>query len=153
MELELPVSWLNSSSGRASSSSTRTAASGASSSSATSMATAVVSPWPTSSRGSRKRMVPSVSTESASRAEVGAPARMNRSPRSTRSAGAGRLGTTAWAGCGARTSAPARVTRASVGAATRYVRKERRLCPVMLLCPQPLRGPAFTDLPRLVTDT
>ncbi len=56
---EPPVSWLNSSSGRASASVTRTCSRGRSSSSAISIAVEVVMPWPTSARGSAKDAVPS----------------------------------------------------------------------------------------------
>ncbi|WP_244900291.1 hypothetical protein [Streptomyces nanshensis] len=90
-----------------------------SSSSATSIATAVVRPWPTSSRGRRKWTVPSSSTRSTSRWDVGLPARISTSPRSRTSAGAGGEGTAARASAGAAASVAMPVATASVGAATR----------------------------------
>ena len=57
-----PVSWLKSSSGRASASVTLTLVTGSSSSSAMIIAVEVMIPWPFSDRGSAKDAVPSVWT-------------------------------------------------------------------------------------------
>ena len=57
---EPPVSWLNSSSGRASARVTSTLSTGRSSSSAMIIAVEVVMPWPTSARGSANDAVPSL---------------------------------------------------------------------------------------------
>ena len=66
-----PVSWLKSSSGRASASVTFTLLTGSSSSSAMIIAVEVMIPWPFSDRGSANDAVPSVLTVTVTRLEVG----------------------------------------------------------------------------------
>lgn len=79
---EPPVSWLNSSSGRASARVTWIFSSGRSSSSATSIALEVVMPWPTSARGRAKEAVPSLSSRMVIRFAVGSAAWVSMSLRS-----------------------------------------------------------------------
>ena len=66
-----PVSWLKSSSGRASASVTFTLSTGSSSSSAMIIAVEVVIPWPFSDRGSANDAVPSELTVTVTRLAVG----------------------------------------------------------------------------------
>lgn len=131
--LEPPVSWLKSSSGRASASVTFTLSRGRSSSSATIMALEVVTPWPTSARGRAKWAVPSASRRMVMRWLVGRAARVRSSFRSRSSAGPGRDGTSAGAAAaasaGARASTPSRAATVRVGAARTYPRNRRRLMP------------------------
>ena len=82
MVLEPPVSWLNSSSGRASASVTCTLSSGRSSSSAMIIAVEVVMPWPTSARGSANDAVPSALTATVISPAVGSAASVSTSVRS-----------------------------------------------------------------------
>ncbi len=82
MLLDPPVSWLNSSSGRASAWVMRTCESGTSISSAMIMAIAVLIPWPTSVRCSSKDTVPSSSTVTVMRFAVGRAASRRKSMRS-----------------------------------------------------------------------
>jgi len=79
---EPPVSWLNTSSGRASASVTSTIASGTPNSSATSMPQAVSMPWPDSARGSSSLMRPSLPTASRTSGMVGSAVCRMASPRS-----------------------------------------------------------------------
>lgn len=79
---EPPVSWLNTSSGRAFASVTRTFSTGRVSSSAMSMAAAVVMPWPTSARGIAKCATPCSSRVMLISCEVGRAECVCRSPRS-----------------------------------------------------------------------
>ena len=118
IEFDPPVNWLNSNSGRASASVMRILSSGRSSSSAISIATDVVMPWPTSARGSANDAVPSVFSWIAIRLDVGAAARVSRSPRSIRSDGSGGDGTAAPAACGVSASLPSFAATTSVGAAS-----------------------------------
>ena len=69
--VEPPVSWLNSSSGRAGARVTTTFSTGRSSSSAISIAVEVVMPCPTSIRGSAKWAVPSSRISTVTRLAVG----------------------------------------------------------------------------------
>ena len=80
--LDPPVSWLNSSSGRASASVTRTLSTGSSSSSAIIIAVEVVMPWPISVRGSANDAVPSSWTVIVIRFAVGRAASVRKSLRS-----------------------------------------------------------------------
>ncbi len=82
MVFEPPVSWLNSSSGRASARVTVTFSTARFISSAIVIATAVVMPWPTSARGSANETVPSGLTSTVIRFEVGSAASVSRSLRS-----------------------------------------------------------------------
>nr|WP_205752704.1 hypothetical protein [Cryptosporangium phraense] len=111
-----PVSWLNTSSGRASASVTRTRSSGTDSSSAMSIADEVVMPCPTSARGSANETVPSALTTTEIKFDVGAAASVIRSLRSTISVRS--------AAAGPEPSRSAAATR--VGAARTYPRKRRR---------------------------
>lgn len=111
--LEAPVSWLNSSSGRASASVTRTRSSGTASSSETSMAVEVVMPCPTSARGRAKETVPSASTSTVMRPEVGSAAAVMTSLRSRSSVRSGAAGAARAAGAGASWAAATRVGAAS----------------------------------------
>ena len=79
---EPPVSWLNSSSGRASASVTDIFSSGRSSSSAISIAEDVVMPCPTSARGRAKEAVPSAPIRIVIRFDVGSAAWVSMSLRS-----------------------------------------------------------------------
>jgi len=120
MVLEPPVSWLSTSSGRASLSVTCTRSSGTSSSSAMSMPSDVVMPWPTSARAMEKPIVPSSLTTTLIRLAVGAAAMSCRSPRSTSSEISG----------GEKMLAPAMLAEATrVGAAMRKPRTLRRVNP------------------------
>ena len=128
--LDPPVSWLNSSSGRASSRTTSTSASRASISSATTWATAVVMPCPTSARGSRTTTRSAAVTSITSRCCVGRAASVSASLKSTSSA--------TWAPAGAScptTASAMRTPTASVGAAAAYSRNRRRVIPVDVLFP------------------
>ena len=118
MVFDPPVSWLNSSSGRASASVTETRSTGRSSSSAMSIAVDVVMPWPFSERGSANRTIPSVPSVSVISIEVGAAASVWASVRSRSSAGPGSDGMTAGAVAACAASGRA-IAIASVGAATR----------------------------------
>ena len=80
--LDPPVSWLNTSSGRASASVTLTLPTGRSSSSAMSIADEVVMPWPTSMRGRANDAVPSSWTTTVIRLAVGRAASVSMSLRS-----------------------------------------------------------------------
>jgi hypothetical protein len=80
--LEPPVSWLKTSSGRASASVTVTLSSGSSSSSAMIIAVEVVMPCPFSDRGSANEAVPSSWTVIVSRLAVGRAASVRKSLRS-----------------------------------------------------------------------
>ena len=82
MELEPPVSWLKSSSGRASAWVILTRSTGRSISSAMTMAMAVLMPWPTSVRWSAKLTVPSSCTVIVIRFAVGRAASRRKSSRS-----------------------------------------------------------------------
>ncbi len=79
---EPPVSWFQTSSGRAGASVTTTFSTGTSSSSAMSIAVEVVIPWPTSIRGSAKEAVPSSLMVTVIRFAVGWAASVCRSSRS-----------------------------------------------------------------------
>ncbi len=125
--LEPPVSWPVSRSRRASARLTRTLLSGSPSSSPMSMATAVVMPWPTSSRGrAQDTPPPSSATSTISEGSEPRAARIRKSPRSIWSDGSGEPGS-AWA---TPSSRPYLTPTASVGAATRKVRNWRRSTPV-----------------------
>ena len=80
--LEPPVSWLNSSSGRASARVTTTLSTGRSSSSAMIIAVEVTMPWPFSERGSAKWAVPSALIVSVISPAVGIAAEVSMSLRS-----------------------------------------------------------------------
>ena len=82
MVLEPPVSWLNTSSGRASASVTFTLLTGRSSSSAMSIEVEVTMPWPTSMRGRANDAVPSLCTTTVIRLAVGRAASVSMSLRS-----------------------------------------------------------------------
>lgn len=120
--LEPPVSWLNSSSGRALARVTRTRSMGTSISSAISMAVEVVIPWPTSARGRANDTVPSSCTSTVIRPEVGRAAAVITSFRSASSVISGE-GMPSAAARGAEDSSAAAT---SVGAARTYPRKRRR---------------------------
>lgn len=79
---DAPVIWLKRSSGRASARLTRIRSSGRSSSSAISIAEEVVTPCPTSARGSTKEAVPSSWTSIVIRPDVGRAASVSMSLRS-----------------------------------------------------------------------
>ena len=123
---EPPVSWLNSSSGRASASVTRTRSRGTASSSAISMAVEVVMPCPTSARGSAKETMPSVPTSTEIRFEVGRAAAVMTSLRSRSSvrsgegspAAAAASGEAATAGVAAGAEGTSSAAATRVGAAT-----------------------------------
>ncbi len=122
MELEPPVSWLNTSEGVAGCRCMLTLDSGMFISSAMIMANAVVIPCPTSSRGSSKSTEPSGLTVSVSMSAVGAAARMRMSPRSMMSAGSGGVGmiaSAASAGGASVASRPTLMPMTSTGAAIR----------------------------------
>jgi hypothetical protein len=80
--LDPPVSWLNTSSGRASASVTRTWSTSRSISSAMIICVEVMIPWPLSERGSAKDTVPSRFTSIRIRFAVGRPASRSASSRS-----------------------------------------------------------------------
>ena len=108
--LEPPVSWLNTSSGRAGARVTSTLSSGRSSSSAMSIAVEVVMPWPTSIRGSAKVAVPSSRISTVMRLAVGRAASVSMSLRSYSSGTCGGVGTAA-AARGVATPRSAAATR------------------------------------------
>jgi hypothetical protein len=117
--LEPPVSWLNTSSGRASARVTCTFDTGSPSSSAISIAVEVTMPWPTSARGSAKLAVPSGLITTVIRSAVGRVASVSMSLRSYSSGGCGPEGTTACAGDADAVPRPSSAAAARVGAASR----------------------------------